>query len=73
MYVDFFVDGDYEDYDYISSIAAGATSTHTITWSTWSAEPGSHVIKAIVDYDNYVSESDESNNEREILVDVTGG
>jgi subtilase family serine protease len=64
-HVYYFVDGAQKDYDYTSSIAAGAASTQTFTWS---AEPGSHVIKAIADYNSAVPESSETNNQKEVTL-----
>jgi subtilase family serine protease len=62
--VGYYIDGSYLTNDPVSSIAAGNTTTETFTWN---AEPGSHTIKAVADYDSKVPESNENNNEMEIV------
>jgi uncharacterized repeat protein (TIGR01451 family) len=61
--VNFYIDGASRGYQELSRIDAGATVTSTFTWT---AQAGSHAIKAIVDQDGWVTESDETNNEKTI-------
>ena len=61
--VNYYVDGFKKDFNTISSITAGGTATETFTWN---AEKGEHIIKVMVDYNNDISESDETNNEEEM-------
>jgi len=65
--VEYYVDGFYKGYDSVSSIPAGGTATKDFTWS---AEPGTHRIKAVASYNGSVPESDETNNEREIILEI---
>ncbi len=48
---------------YTPDLASG--SSVPILWS-WTATPGNHTIKVVVDYSDSISESDESNNELEV-------
>ncbi len=59
----FYIDGSSRGYQDVPRIDAGATVTKT---STWTAQEGSHVIKAIVDKDDWIPESDETNNEKTV-------
>ena len=63
-----YVDGSQKGSNTISSISAGGTATVTFTWN---AELGEHVIKAVADYNDDVSETDETNNEKEITFSGT--
>jgi hypothetical protein len=63
FYVYYYVDGSYKDSDSLTSISAGATTKVSFTWS---AETGTHTIKAVADYTDLVAESNESNNGLEI-------
>ena len=36
----------------------------------WTAEPGSHEIRFVVDADNHLEEGDESNNEKSVIVEA---
>ena len=63
----YYIDGLYLTYDSVSSIPAGSTATETFTWS---AQPGSHAIKAVADYNNAVPESNETNNEKEVALTI---
>ena len=56
------------DSDYTVSLAGcGTSETHTVTWISPGAGP--HTVFAIVDEDNRIVESDESNNQTTIVVD----
>ena len=57
----YYVDGSYYDRDYISSLSAGSTTTTSFSWT---ADCGSHAIKAVADCYDAVAESDEENNWR---------
>jgi subtilase family serine protease len=65
--IEYYVDGFYKGYDPVSSITAGGTATKHFTWS---AEPGNHSIRAVVSYSGSVPESDETNNESEIILEI---
>jgi hypothetical protein len=65
--VKYYVDGFYKGDDPISSIPAGGTTTRDFAWN---AEPGDHSIRAVVSYNGSVLESDETNNESEILLKI---
>ncbi len=64
----FYVDGSSTGCENIQEIDAGAAVTQTFTW-TAQADPAD--IKAVADGDNYVIETDESNNEKEITFSVS--
>jgi archaellum component FlaF (FlaF/FlaG flagellin family) len=68
FYVYYYVDGSYKDSDSVYLIDAGATTTVSFTWS---AETGTHTVKAIADYTDLVAESNESNNALEITFSGT--
>jgi len=61
FYVCYYVDGSYYDRDYVSSLSAGSTTTTSFSWT---ADCGSHAIKAVADCYDAVTESDEENNWR---------
>jgi len=60
----FYIDDLSRDYEDVLRIEAGDMVTKTFTWT---AQTGSHTIKAIVDKDNWIPESDESNNEKAVI------
>ncbi|MBI2980540.1 MAG: hypothetical protein HYY41_06960 [Chloroflexi bacterium] len=55
----FYVDGSFKSSQDIPMVLAGGVLTRPFTWT---AEAGSHVIKIVADAENWVAESDESNN-----------
>ncbi|MFC1982512.1 CARDB domain-containing protein [Chloroflexota bacterium] len=57
--VNFYINGTSRGYKEVQSIGAGANVTKTFTWT---AQAGSHAIKAVADGANHVIESDETNN-----------
>jgi len=59
----FYVDGSYQNSYSVYSLAAGATTKLNFRWS---AETGTHTVKAVADYTDLVAESNESNNALEI-------
>jgi len=61
----FYIDGAYESYQDVAEIKAGATATKTFTLV---ARARTHTAKAIVDRDDQIIESDETNNEKTIIV-----
>ena len=61
--VHFYIDGSSRGYQDIQGIAAGATLTKTFIWA---AQAGSHTVKAWVDIENQITESDENNNEKTV-------
>ena len=58
-YVQFYLDGSSMGYNDVPELDAGAAVTRSFTWT---AQAGSHLVKAIVDMENQVAESNESNN-----------
>ncbi len=65
--VSFFSDGQLIGNDTIASIAAGGTANASVVWIP---DAGNHIIRAEVDPQDFVGESDESNNSAEIVADV---
>jgi subtilase family serine protease len=65
--VHLFIDGSSQGYENIEEIDAGATTTRTFTWT---AQEGSHTIKAVADANYNVIESDESNNEKAVTLSI---
>jgi hypothetical protein len=63
----YYVDGSYHDRYSVSSLSAGSTTTTNFTWT---AECGTHSIKAVADCYNAVAESDEGNNDRTQTMDI---
>ncbi len=59
----FYIDGNSRGYTDARKINAGATVATTFTWT---AKEGSHTIRAVVDQENYIVESNESNNEKTV-------
>ena len=62
--VDFYIDGISRGYKDVERIDPGGTLTKTFSWF---AKAGEHDIKAIVDQNDAVPESDEGNNEMTVL------
>ncbi len=52
----------------INQISAGATATETFTWT---AQAGTRTFKVVVDSNNVITESDETNNEKAIDLSVS--
>jgi subtilase family serine protease len=64
-YVTYYIDGVYQGYHYLDDIESGATVTRVFPW-TFQAEQ--HTFRAIVDEANAIVESDESNNEKTVVL-----
>jgi subtilase family serine protease len=64
----FYIDDSSEGYESVGEIEAGARVTMTFTWQ---AQAGSHIIRAVADGDDRVTESDESNNDRKASFSVS--
>jgi uncharacterized repeat protein (TIGR01451 family) len=60
--------GNFYVYDYVDGSYTYSNSTTSFTWS---AETGTHTIKAVADYTDLVAESNESNNALEITFSGT--
>jgi subtilase family serine protease len=60
-YVGYYIDGTSRGYHDVPEIYAGATTTKTFTWT---AQAGSHTIKAVADLESQILEGNELNNER---------
>lgn len=69
FFADVYVDGYYDTFVTINSLAAGNSVTKTVYETFYSL--GSHTIKVIVDNDGYIEESNENNNEKTITVTVS--
>jgi len=65
FYVACYVDGDLLTYEFINQVAVDATGNATFTWMVQSS---SHAIRAVVDYNQKLLESDEDNNETTITM-----
>ncbi len=61
FYIDYYIDDSIIRTDYVNELAAGGITTNTFTWQ---APSGDHFIKAIIDNDNLVAETNENNNEK---------
>ena len=59
FYTRFLIDENYIGDRYFSGLSSGSS---TLISQTWVATPGDHTIKAVVDANNHVSESNETNN-----------
>ncbi len=66
--VRFFVDGSSIGDDHAANIAPGATESFDFYWI---ATSGSHALRAVADYGDYIPESDEFNNEGHASLDVS--
>ncbi len=60
FYVAYYIDNNRLDSVYVNQINAGATVTNTITWT---ATGGTHTIRAFIDCNNSIFETNETNNE----------
>ncbi|HEX37755.1 MAG TPA: hypothetical protein ENG70_02710, partial [Candidatus Cloacimonetes bacterium] len=67
FYVCYYVDGSYYARDYVSSLSAGSTTTTSFSWT---AECGSHSIKAVADCYDVITESNETNNAKTTIIKV---
>ncbi|OGO19915.1 MAG: hypothetical protein A2144_12770 [Chloroflexi bacterium RBG_16_50_9] len=63
----FFIDGLPTGYTNIGEADAGATVTSTFSWRS---QAGSHTIRAVADDEDYITESDESNNVKTVNLSV---
>ena len=61
----FYIDGSSRGYQEVQEINPGAAVTKTLTWT---AQTGSHDIKAVADLNNEIIESDETNNEKSVNI-----
>jgi putative sterol carrier protein len=66
--VSFFVDASLKDSKYADPIANGGVTTVTFTWA---AQRGAHKVSASVDHENSIVEEDETNNQREVALEVS--
>ena len=64
-HVAYYIDGTYLASIYVGQISPGATAKKTFTWT---AQAGSHTIKAVADFYMRVVESDEANNEKTVTL-----
>ena len=63
-YFDYYIDETYQASGYVGSISANTSDNNTFTWT---AEVGSHHIKAVADSNTRIEESDETNNEKTVV------
>ncbi len=61
----FYIDDLFKGSQEVPALAAGAAANRTFTWT---ALEGSHVFKAVADGEGYITEKDETNNEKEVTV-----
>ncbi|MGB2876864.1 MAG: CARDB domain-containing protein [Dehalococcoidales bacterium] len=66
--VDLYIDGNSTGYRTLEKIDAGDEKQVTFTWR---AEEGSHQIQAVVDWQDDVPESEESNNEKTVTFSIS--
>lgn len=66
--VAYYIDQAYLASASVSQLAAGATDNVAFTWT---AQAGSHIIRAVVDPDNTLVESDKTNNEKTVTLSVS--
>ena len=62
-FVVYYIDDAYLDSASVNPIDAGATDNKTFTWTV---QAGPHTIKAVIDSNEQVAESDETNNEKTV-------
>jgi len=63
--LDFYVDGALKESQAVQNIEADASITKEIKWT---AIQGSHTIKLVIDKANWILESDETNNEKSVII-----
>jgi len=63
-YFDYYIDETYQASGYLGSISSNCTDNNTFTWT---AEVGSHDIRAVADSNTRIEESDETNNEKTVI------
>jgi len=68
-YAAYYIDDAYLGKDYVSPIEPGASAGHMFSWT---AQAGSHTVKAVVDYQNQVSEINEDNNSKTYTFSTLG-
>ena len=59
--ITYYINDIFLETDYVNQIGANTTITNTINWQ---AQAGSHTIKAVIDYDDRITEANETNNEK---------
>jgi subtilase family serine protease len=67
-HITYYIDDTQQTSVYVNQIDPGASTTNTFTWT---AEAGAHTIKAVVDSNNIISESDETNNEKTVTLSTS--
>jgi len=71
FFLEFYFDGTYQGHVYINGLTAGSTNTSYWQAVTWPSDTNLHTIKGVVDPDNAIIESNESNNQYSIQVKAT--
>lgn len=61
----YFIDNNQQDYDTVYALSAGSTTEETFSWIMTEDH---HVLRAFIDYENEVPESDEENNEKTVTI-----
>lgn len=67
--LNFYVDDMLQGFVFVNPLSAGSTSTKTYTWMVG---PDAHTFTAIIDADNQVFESNESNNTYSVMLPALG-
>jgi len=71
VFLEFYFDGTYQGHVYINGLTAGSTNTSYWQAVTWPSDTNLHTIKGVVDPDNVIIESNESNNQYSIQANAT--
>ena len=71
FFLEFYFDGTYQGHVYINGLTASSTNTSYWQAVTWPSDTNLHTIKGVVDPDNTIIESNESNNQYSIQVKAT--
>jgi hypothetical protein len=61
--VDFYMDGEYIGNNTVGTIPGGATENATVDWDATFEEEGAHKLRAVIDPEGHITESDKSDNE----------
>lgn len=71
FYLEFYLDNTYQGHAYINGLTAGSATNSYWKAITWPSDTNLHIIKGVVDPDNIVIESNETNNQYSIQANAT--